>query len=140
MRGLHNAQRAPAQKTWPGCTYCAGTGLTTRKFQKGFFSYEAGVTCPECSAKHQDELRHKFGPEIVVTANPYVGMKNLEFAEQSNASALVIGLIRQARLEALEEAAKIADKISNKYAVGYYGQEVDTADEIAAAIRERAKA
>jgi hypothetical protein len=36
-----------------------------------------------------------------------------------------------------EECAKVADEISNKYAFGYYGQEVDTADEIAAAIRAR---
>ena len=38
-----------------------------------------------------------------------------------------------------EACAKLADSISDKYAFGYYGNEVDTADEIAAAIRERAK-
>ena len=48
-------------------------------------------------------------------------------------------LVLKTRAEALEEAAKIADKISDECAVGYYGQDVDTADEIAAAIRERAK-
>lgn len=37
----------------------------------------------------------------------------------------------------MEECAKVADEISNKYVSGYYGQEVDTADEIAAAIRAR---
>jgi hypothetical protein len=36
-----------------------------------------------------------------------------------------------------EECAKVADNISNKYAYGHYGNEVDTADEIAAAIRAR---
>lgn len=36
-----------------------------------------------------------------------------------------------------EECAKVANEISNKYAFGYYGQEVDTADEIAEAIRAR---
>lgn len=38
-----------------------------------------------------------------------------------------------------EECAKVADAISNKYAYGHYGNEVDTADEIAAAIRARGK-
>ena len=38
-----------------------------------------------------------------------------------------------------EACAKLADSISDKYAFGYYGNEVDTADEIAAAIRERMK-
>ena len=38
-----------------------------------------------------------------------------------------------------EACAKVADSISDKYAFGYYGNEVDTADEIAAAIRARMK-
>lgn len=36
-----------------------------------------------------------------------------------------------------EACANVAKNISDKYAYGYYGQEVDTADEIAAAIRAR---
>jgi hypothetical protein len=36
-----------------------------------------------------------------------------------------------------EECAKVADQISDKYGWGYYGNEVDTADEIAEAIRAR---
>jgi len=36
-----------------------------------------------------------------------------------------------------EACAKVADQISDKYGYGYYGNEVDTADEIAAAIRAR---
>jgi hypothetical protein len=36
-----------------------------------------------------------------------------------------------------EACAKVADKISDKYGWGYSGNEVDTADEIAAAIRAR---
>ena len=36
-----------------------------------------------------------------------------------------------------EACAKVADVISNKYGFGYYGNEVDTADEIAEAIRNR---
>ena len=36
-----------------------------------------------------------------------------------------------------EECAKVADQISDKYGWGCYGNEVDTADEIAAAIRAR---
>ena len=38
-----------------------------------------------------------------------------------------------------ELCAKVADSISDKYAFGFYGNEVDTADEIAAAIRARMK-
>jgi hypothetical protein len=36
-----------------------------------------------------------------------------------------------------EACAKVADTISDKYGWGYYGNEVDTADEIASAIRAR---
>ena len=36
-----------------------------------------------------------------------------------------------------EACAKVADQISDKYGYGYYGNEVDTADEIATAIRAR---
>lgn len=36
-----------------------------------------------------------------------------------------------------EECAKVAKDISDKYAFGHYGNEVDTADEIEAAIRAR---
>ena len=38
-----------------------------------------------------------------------------------------------------EACANVAARISDKYAFGFYGNEVDTADEIAAAIRERMK-
>lgn len=38
-----------------------------------------------------------------------------------------------------EACAKVAKGISDKYAIGYYGNEVDTADEIEAAIRARGK-
>ena len=36
-----------------------------------------------------------------------------------------------------EACAQVAKSISDKYAFGYYGNEVDTADEIEAAIRAR---
>jgi len=36
-----------------------------------------------------------------------------------------------------EACAKVADQISDKYGWGYYGNEVDTADEISEAIRAR---
>jgi hypothetical protein len=39
-----------------------------------------------------------------------------------------------------EACAKVAAQISDKYGWGYYGNEVDTADEIAAAIRARGQA
>ena len=47
----------------------------------------------------------------------------------------------KALIEAEREAcAKVARQISDKYAYGYYGNEVDTADEIEAAIRARGEA
>ena len=42
-----------------------------------------------------------------------------------------------ARADEREACAKVADTISDKYGWGHYGTEVDTADEIAAAIRAR---
>ena len=39
-----------------------------------------------------------------------------------------------------EACANVADKISDKYGWTYFGNEVDTADEIAAAIRARGEA
>jgi hypothetical protein len=39
-----------------------------------------------------------------------------------------------------EACANVAKRISDKYAYGYYGNEVDTADEIEAAIRARGEA
>ncbi len=36
-----------------------------------------------------------------------------------------------------EACAKVADQISDKYAIGYYGSEVDAVDEVADAIRAR---
>ena len=39
-----------------------------------------------------------------------------------------------------EACAKVTRQISDKYAYGYYGNEVDTADEIEAAIRARGQA
>ena len=39
-----------------------------------------------------------------------------------------------------EACAKVADTISDKYGWGHYGNEVDTADEIAKAIRARGQA
>lgn len=38
-----------------------------------------------------------------------------------------------------EQCAEVAKAISDKYAVGHYGNEVDTADEIEDAIRARGK-
>ncbi len=60
------------------------------------------------------------------------------------ASALRQALKQPSDIEAAikaenEACAKVADSISNKYAFGFYGNEVDTADEIASAIRERMK-
>lgn len=45
--------------------------------------------------------------------------------------------LETARADEREACAKVADTISDKYGWGHYGKEVDTADEIAAAIRAR---
>jgi hypothetical protein len=47
------------------------------------------------------------------------------------------GRLEEERKAEREACAKVADKISDKYGWGYSGNEVDTADEIAAAIRAR---
>jgi hypothetical protein len=44
------------------------------------------------------------------------------------------------RADEREACAKVADQISDKYGWGYSGNEVDTADEIANAIRARGNA
>ncbi|CAB4134233.1 hypothetical protein UFOVP272_36 [uncultured Caudovirales phage] len=45
--------------------------------------------------------------------------------------------MREAVKAEREACAKVADTISDKYGWGHYGNEVDTADEIATAIRTR---
>jgi len=45
--------------------------------------------------------------------------------------------IERAVLAEREACAKVADHISDKYSIGYYGSEVDAIDEVADAIRER---
>jgi len=64
----------------------------------------------------------------------------IEMARQAGSidSEDVILTIYNAFASAEREAcAKVADKISDKYGWTYFGNEVDTADEIAAAIRAR---
>jgi hypothetical protein len=46
----------------------------------------------------------------------------------------VLAIQKQAYEDGLRDAASLAKVISDKYAFGYYGQEVDTADEIEAEI------
>lgn len=48
--------------------------------------------------------------------------------------------LQRAVIAEREACAKVAKAISDKYAFGYYGNEVDTADEIEAAIRARGAA
>lgn len=48
--------------------------------------------------------------------------------------------LQRAVIAEREACAEAAKAISDKYAFGYYGNEVDTADEIAAAIRARGAA
>ena len=61
-----------------------------------------------------------------------------EFKEHAlaMARAAIIGAVKNER----EACAKVADTISDKYGWGHYGNEVDTADEIAKAIRARGQA
>lgn len=48
--------------------------------------------------------------------------------------------VREAVLAEREACAQVTKAMSDKYAIGYYGNEVDTADEIEAAIRARGSA
>ena len=50
---------------------------------------------------------------------------------------VVIAFAKLVAAKEREACAKVADKISDKYGWTYFGNEVDTADEIAAAIRAR---
>ena len=52
----------------------------------------------------------------------------------------VIDIIKLVAEKEREACAKVTRQISDKYAYGYYGNEVDTADEIEAAIRARGQA
>jgi len=60
--------------------------------------------------------------------------------EREEFAVHAVDIARRAIAEEREACAKVADKISDKYAWGYSGNEVDTADEIANAIRARGKA
>ena len=60
------------------------------------------------------------------------------YPEFENAFERFAALVEAAaRADEREECAKVADTISDKYGWGHYGNEVDTADEIATAIRAR---
>jgi hypothetical protein len=50
------------------------------------------------------------------------------------------GMLETIAADEREACAKVADTISDKYGWGHYGNEVDTANEIAAAIRARGQA
>ena len=57
----------------------------------------------------------------------------------ANADSQIETLAALIRQDENEACANVAARIGDKYAFGYYGNEVDTADEIAAAIRARMK-
>jgi hypothetical protein len=63
-----------------------------------------------------------------------------ELAGHRAVSPWVMKLVGDAVAKEREACAKIADQISDKYGWGYYGNEVDTSDEIAGAIRARGQA
>ena len=60
-----------------------------------------------------------------------------ELAGHRAVSPWVMKLVNDAGMKEREACAKVARQISDKYAYGYYGNEVDTADEIETAIRAR---
>ena len=60
-----------------------------------------------------------------------------ELAGHRAVSPWVMKLVNDAVMKEREACAKVARQISDKYAYGYYGNEVDTADEIETAIRAR---
>jgi hypothetical protein len=77
-----------------------------------------------------DEIR-----KIAIQAGFFIGLDSVPFNVQTIEA--FAKLVAQHEREA---CAKVADQISDKYGWGYYGNEVDTADEIAEAIRARGQA
>lgn len=91
-------------------------------------------------------FRYSFGLiDSRMTPNQQAFCRLIESAACAERDARIAELTREleeARKDAAaerEECAKVAKGISDKYAFGHYGNEVDTADEIAAAIRARGK-
>ena len=80
---------------------------------------------PSCLATHPKSLKR--------FAKLVAAKEREEFAVHA------VDIARRAVAQEREACAKVADKISDKYAWGYSGNEVDTADEIAVAIRARGK-
>jgi len=55
-------------------------------------------------------------------------------------NSALVRIVTKAVLIEREACAQIAKAVSDKYAIGYYGNEVDTADEIESSIRARGAA
>jgi|GEM_PF-1248909 len=85
-----------------------------------------GVIAPKPSAKGSLERYRKWQAEQASQAVRLDDVKGI--AREVAADSAEIRA--EARGAALEEAAAVAKRISDKYAFGYYGNEVDTADEI----------
>lgn len=68
---------------------------------------------------------------------PLLTLQMLAGTEDEKRLERFAALVAKAEREA---CAKVAKAISDKYAFGYYGNEVDTADEIESAIRARGNA
>ena len=66
--------------------------------------------------------------------------ENQQFTTWTVSTPHLVALVNEAIAAEREACAKVADTISDKYGYGHYGNEVDTADEIAAAIRSRSEA
>jgi len=87
-----------------------------------------------------------------MTQDEIIEMAKLAGWEMDNSCVLnpqVLWYIYQGQLETFaklvaakerEACAKVADQISDKYSLGYYGSEVDAIDEVADAIRARGEA
>ena len=73
--------------------------------------------------------------EIIEMAKQ-VGMDYLKYIS-ADSMKQVEAFVKLVEEKEREACAKVARQISDKYAYGYYGNEVDTADEIETAIRAR---
>lgn len=100
----------------------------------------------EAKLLHEDETKEvisECGVEVWISGQ--WGLDALEkFATLIKDDGVINGSwlhehIRTAINGELEACAKVADTISDKYGWGYSGYEVDTADEIASAIRARVR-
>lgn len=91
---------------------------------------------------HQAGVKNEFNYDFRLSIEAFAKLVADKATEEANARANASWTLMCEKMVAFEReaCAKVANQISDKYGYGYYGNEVDTADEIAAAIRARGEA